>query len=56
MGRTIVPEHFAVTKDSSIKQGAMPIRYKSELTFLEIPVLSIAVGPDPAHREFMPVV
>ena len=29
----------------------MAIRYKSEARFLEMPVVSIAVGPDPANHE-----
>jgi hypothetical protein len=35
----------------------MPVRYKSTATFLEMPVVSIAVGPDrqyvvaPLHRD-----
>ncbi len=36
---------------SRLKEAAMPIRYKSEATFLEMPVLSIAVGPDAANGE-----
>ena len=29
----------------------MPIRWKSSATFLEYPVIAIAVGPDPANNE-----
>ena len=29
----------------------MPVRYKSSATFLEIPVISIAVGPDFSNNE-----
>jgi hypothetical protein len=36
---------------STLKEAAMPIRYKSEATFLEMPVIAIAAGPDPANNE-----
>src|SRR5215468_8897592 len=29
----------------------MPIRYTSSATFLEYPVIAIAIGPDPANHE-----
>ena len=29
----------------------MPVRYKSSATFLEIPVIAIAVGPDSSNNE-----
>lgn len=31
--------------------GRMPIRYKSTATFLEMPMIAIAVGPDAANHE-----
>jgi hypothetical protein len=35
----------------SQRKASMPVRYKSTATFLEMPVVSIAVGPDPANHE-----
>lgn len=32
-------------------RARVPIRYKSAATFLEMPVLAIAIGPDPSNNE-----
>ena len=34
-----------------LREAAVPIRYKSSATFLEVPVLSIAIGPDFSNNE-----
>jgi hypothetical protein len=43
--------HRRLANISSLKEATVPIRYNSEATFLEMPVIAIAAGPDPANNE-----
>jgi hypothetical protein len=48
---SVVKNCFPSSMAASPREATVPIRYQSEATFLEMPVISIAAGPDPANHE-----